>query len=61
MLPGRKGDGNFVKTDRSMVRAMGVVQLNDIKRSMDLMLLLALNEAIDQLAMANSVGWYDHV
>ena len=35
------------------------VQLKDIKRSTDLM--MALNEIIDQLAMANSVQWYDHV
>ena len=25
------------------------------------MLMLDLNETIDQLAMANSVHWYDHV
>ena len=31
------------------------VQLIDRKRSMDLMYMLGLNEAIDQLAMANSV------
>ena len=35
------------------------VQLKDRKRSKDLM--LGLNETIDQLAMANSVRWYDHV
>ena len=28
---------------------------------MDLILILGFNEAIDQLAMANSVYWYGHV
>ena len=28
---------------------------------MDFMLTLGLNEAIDQLAIANSVHWYGHV
>ena len=42
-----------------MVKAMCGVQLNDGKRIMDLM--LGLNEAIDQLAMKNSVRWYSHV
>ena len=32
-----------------------------IKRSKDLMLVLGLNETIDQLTMANSVHWCDHV
>ena len=41
------------------MRAMCGVQLKDRKRSKDLM--LGLNETIDQLAMANSVRWYDHV
>ena len=31
------------------------------KRSMDLMLVLGLNETIDQLAMAESVCWYGYV
>ena len=31
------------------------------KRSTDLMFMQNLNESIDQLAMANSVRWYDHV
>ena len=44
-----------------MVRAMCGVQLNDRKRSTDLMFILGLNETIDQLAMANSVCWYGHV
>ena len=37
------------------------VQLRDRKRSIDWMLMLGLNEAIDQLAMANSIRWYGHV
>ena len=44
-----------------MVRAMCGVQLKDRKRSMDLMLMLGLSEAIDQLAMACSVCWYGDV
>ena len=31
------------------------------KISTDLMLMLGLKETIDQLAMANSVRWHDHV
>ena len=37
------------------------VELKDIKRSADLMFLLGLNETMDQLAMADSVLWYDNV
>ena len=37
------------------------VQFSDRKRSMDLMLMLGLNETIDQLAMTNSICWYGHV
>ena len=29
--------------------------------SMDLMLMLCFSETMDQLAIANSVRWYDHV
>ena len=36
-----------------MVRAMCGVQLEDRKRSTDLMIMLGLNETADQLAMAN--------
>ena len=42
-----------------MVRAMCVVQLKDIERSMHLM--LGLNEAIDELLMSNIAHWYGHV
>ena len=31
------------------------------KISTDMIFMLGLNEAIDQLAMANSVRWYGHV
>ena len=44
-----------------MVRAACEVQLNDRRRSKEVMLMLCLNETIDQLAMANSVHWYGHV
>ena len=53
--------GILQRTERSMVRAMCGVQLTDIKRCMDMKYLLGLKETIDQLAMANSVGWYGHV
>ena len=32
-----------------------------MKRAKDLMLVLGLNEAMDQLSMENSVNWYGHV
>ena len=44
-----------------MVRTMCGVLLKDRKRYTDLMFMLGLNETMDQLAMANSVHWYDHV
>ena len=53
--------GIFRWTERSMVRAMCVVQLIDRKISTNLMLMLGLSETIDQLAVANSVRWYGHV
>ena len=45
------------------MRAMCGVQLKGRKRYADLMAMLGLNEAIDQLAMAmaNSVRWYGDV
>ena len=33
----------------------------NIKRSMDLTIMLGLKKTIDQLSMANSVHWYGHV
>ena len=53
--------GILKRTERSMVRAMCGVQLNDIKRSMDLMFMLGIKKTIDHLAMANSVHWNGHV
>ena len=44
-----------------MVRAICGVQLKDRKRSTDLMFMLGLKEAIDQLAMANIDCWHGHV
>ena len=44
-----------------MVRAMCGLQLKDIKRATDLLLVLGLSEAIDQLVVACSVCWYGHV
>ena len=44
-----------------MVRVMCGIQLKDRKISMDLIFMLGLSEAIDQLAMANSVHWNSHV
>ena len=41
--------------------AMCGVRLKNIKRAEVLMLMLGFDEAIDQLAMANSVHWYDYV
>ena len=37
------------------------MQLKDRKRSTYLMFMLGLKETVVQLAMANSVRWYDHV
>ena len=51
----------YIEQNDPKVRQMCEVQLKDIKRSSDLMFLLGFNEAIDQLAMANSVRWYGHV
>ena len=43
------------------MRARCGLQLKDIKKSNDLMLMLGLYAAIGQLAMASSVRWYGHV
>ena len=48
-------------TERSILKAMCGVQLKDRKKSMDLMFMFCLNEAVDQLAVANSICWYGHV
>ena len=44
-----------------MVRAICEVLLKDRKRSTYVMFMLGLNEAIDQLSMANSVRWHGDV
>ena len=44
-----------------MVSEIYGIQLKDREISKDLILMLGLNEAIDQLAMANSAHWYGHV
>ena len=43
------------------MRTMYGLQLKDRKRSMDLMLMLGLNDTIDQSTIVNSVCWYGHV
>ena len=43
------------------MRAMCGLQLKDIKRCRDLMFMLDLSQAIDQLAMANIVRFLGHV
>ena len=43
-----------------MVMAICGVQLKNRTISTDFTFMLGLNEAIDQLAMANSVHWYGH-
>ena len=53
--------GILIGTERSTVGAMCGVQLKDGKRSTNLMMMLGLNEATDQLPIANSVHWYGHV
>ena len=44
-----------------MARAVFGVQLICRETSMDMILMLVFNEAIDQLAMADSVYWHGHV
>ena len=43
------------------MRSMCGVKLMDKTLTKDLMQILDLNEAIDQLARANRVSWYGHV
>ena len=44
-----------------MMIAMCGVQVKDMKRSTDLMLMLGLSKTIDKLAITNSVHLYGHV
>ena len=53
--------GILQMTERSILKAICGVQLKDRKKSMDLMFMFSLNEAVDQLAVANSICWYGHV
>jgi len=53
--------GILRRTERAMVRAMCGVKLMDRKKTEDLMQMLGLEEAVDQLARVNGVRWYGHV
>ena len=53
--------GIFSCTKRSILVAMCGVELKDRKRVKDLMLMLGLNEAVDQLVVTNNVCLYGHV
>ena len=53
--------GILQMTGRSSVSAMCGVQLNDRKRSVDFKFMLGLNEATNQLSMANNAHWYGYV
>ena len=54
--------GSLQRTERSSTRAICGVQLIDVERYSDLMLMLGFNEVIDRsVAMANCVRWYGHV
>ena len=57
-VPEGKRDWNFTK-DRKIHGESNV--WSTAQRSTDLMFMLGLSEAMDQLAMANSVLWYGHV
>ena len=50
-----------MKDRRSIMRIMCGVPLKDTKISMDIILMLDLTEAKDQLAIASSVRWFGHV
>ena len=56
VLEGR-WDIDFVDRDIHVVSMCGV-QINDMRRAMDILLMLGLNEAIAQLAMVICVHWY---
>ena len=53
--------GILRRAERAMVRVMCGVKLMDRKKTEDLMKMLGLEEAVDQLAKANGVRWYGHV
>ena len=58
---GQNEIGILLRTERAMERNMCGVKLMDKKSTKDLMQILDLNEAMDQLAKASSVRWYGHV
>ena len=58
---GQNEMGILQRTEGAMMRSMCGVKLMDKKLTKDLMQMLDLYEAIDQLAKANSARWYGHV
>ena len=61
MVPERKLDGNFTKDRKIHGKSNVWSTAQRQKRSIGLMFMLGLNEAIDQLLMANNVRWYGQV
>ena len=57
----KESEMKILRTEAFVVGEMYGVQVKDRKRSTDLMLMLGLSEAVDQLAMAKSVRWYGHM
>ena len=53
--------GMLHRIERFIVSAMYGVQLKDMKRGKDFMLMFGLDETVGLLAMVNSVHWYGHV
>ena len=53
--------GILRRAERAMVRAMCGVKLVDRKRAEVLMQMVGLEEAVEQLALANSVRWFGHI
>ena len=53
--------GILRRAERAMVRAMCGVKLVDRKRVEVLMRMVGLEEAVEQLALANSVRWFGHI
>ena len=49
------------RAERSMVKAMCSVKLVDKRNTAEMMNMLRLNEAADNLARTNGVRWYGHV
>ena len=49
------------RAERAMVRAMCGVKLVDRKRVEVLVQMVGLEEAVEQLALANCVRWFGHI